>query len=108
MQVTSNGNEFYATFSSSGAFDIVTHIRNSDGTKRILPERKTEVADSEPGDFVQLASITGDMKMDKLVYYPNEGEWRGDFPQGTGKNIVITFRFRIDGLIYTRTLYLLS
>ena len=108
VKVTSNGNEFYATFSSSGAFDIVTHIRNSDGTMRILPERKKEVDDSEKGDFVQLASITGDLTMKEPVYYPNEGAWRGDFPQGTGKNIVITFRFRIDGLIYTRTLYLLS
>ncbi|MBD5216402.1 MAG: hypothetical protein HDS78_07815 [Bacteroidales bacterium] len=103
VNVESNGTEFYATFSSSGAFDILARLRDSQGRTKYLPvydetnpqAEYVRYVESEPANF-------------PLTYNAAENVWQADFNQGTNQRIVLKFEFKIGRLVYTRTLSLLS
>ena len=106
VQVTSSGNEFYATFSSSGAFDILARLKDSEGrTVAIQPYKENETSTQQ--NYVKIVDKPDNLT---LEYDPYLGLWKGDFDykQGENKCLEITFEFKIGNLTYTRTLYLLS
>ena len=107
VQVESNGNEFYATFSSSGAFDIEAKLVNSAGAVVVVSEKRSDT-DTE---YVT-CTIPDDIKNNlTLTYDPIEGRWHGDINIGNNNiqwPIILTFDFHIGKLIYTRTLHLLK
>lgn len=107
VQVTSEGNEFYATFSSSGAFDVLARLRDSSGATLPLPfyDEKANPAQTE---YVRLVSV--DPADISLTPDESIGGWKGNFDYKEGENtrIELTFEFKINNLIYTRKLYLLS
>ena len=105
VQVDNKGTEFYATFSSSGAFDILARLRDSQG-RTIVVKPQSQGGTSE--NYVEGPEIVNAPKDFKLTFDSMENLWRGDFPQGSTETITITFKFHIEGLVYTRTLYLLS
>ena len=105
VNVESNGTEFYATFSSSGAFDILARLRDSQG-RTIVVKPQSQGGTSE--NYVEGPEIVNAPENFKLTFDSMENLWRGDFPQGSTETITITFKFHIEGLVYTRTLYLLS
>ena len=106
VQVESNGNEFYATFSSSGAFDIEAKLVNSAGETVVVSEKRSDT-DTE---YVECIISDQLQKELSLTYDPIEEMWHGDFKKGANPNapIILTFKFHIGNLIYTRSLHLLS
>lgn len=104
VNVESKGTEFYATFSSSGDFDIAAKLRDSQGrTVQVEPydskkiqQSYVRVVEKSPG-----LSFTYDSSMDA---------WRGyyEYVSGSALRLEVTFEFKIDNLIYTRKLYLLG
>ena len=106
VQVESNGNEFYATFSSSGAFDIEAKLVNSAGETVVVSEKRSDT-DTE---YVECIISDQLQKELSLTYNPIEEMWHGDFKKGANPNapIILTFKFHIGNLIYTRSLHLLS
>ena len=106
VQVESNGNEFYATFSSSGAFDIEAKLVNSAGETVVVSEKRNDT-DTE---YVECIISDQLQKELSLTYDPIEEMWHGDFKKGANPNapIILTFKFHIGNLIYTRSLHLLS
>ena len=106
VQVESNGNEFYATFSSSGAFDIEAKLVNSAGATVVVSEKRSDT-DTE---YVECIISDELQKELSLTYDPIEEMWHGDFKKGANPNapIILTFKFHIGNLIYTRSLHLLS
>ena len=104
VQVESNGNEFYATFSSSGAFDIEAKLVNSAGEVVVVNQQPNAT-----GDYVT-CTIPDEIKNNlTLTYDPIEGRWHGDIDIKTVQMpIILTFEFHIGTLTYTRTLHLLS
>ncbi len=105
VQVESNGSEFYATFSSSGAFDVVARLRNSQGQTVAIEPYKEGAAQN---NYVRLVSVAPESV--ELDYEPALGEWQGnfDYQPNDNKRIILIFEFKIGNLLYTRTLYLLS
>ena len=106
VQVESNGNEFYATFSSSGAFDIEAKLVNSAGETVVVSEKRSDT-DTE---YVECIISDQLQKELSLTYNPIEEMWHGDFKKGANPNapIILTFKFHIGNLIYARSLHLLS
>lgn len=97
-------NEFYATFSNSGAFDISARLRDSRGkTVAILPYDGT---DTQENYVRYLGSISPEDF--ELTYEPTLATWQGNFPQGSNRHIILKFEFKIGHLIYIRTLHLIS
>lgn len=105
VDVESEGNEFFARFSSSGAFDLRARLRNSSGQTMAIEEYKEGAGQTSWVKYDPDASVP---KGFKLTYDPSLGEWQGNFDQGATLPIVLVFNFNIDRLNYTRKLYLLD
>lgn len=112
VSVTSNGTEFYATFSSSGSFAIKARLRDSNGNTAAI---KAYTEGSNQDSYVKY--IPAENETFSLTYDAADEVWRGNFDvtQDASKHIVLTFEFYISnpgsqsgGLTYTRTLHLLS
>ena len=108
MQVENKGTEFYATFSSSGAFNIDARLIDSTG-------KELTVDDTPGADKTYYVQCDYDKEIYKglnLTYDSTTRRWNGYFEMGAenkvNEPIVITFTFTIDNLKYTRTLYLRS
>lgn len=108
VQVENKGTEFYATFSSSGAFDIDARLIDSTG-------KELTVDDTPGADKTYYVQCDYDKEIYKglnLTYDSTTRRWNGYFEMGAenkvNEPIVITFTFTIDNLEYTRTLYLRS
>lgn len=108
VQVENKGTEFYATFSSSGAFDIDARLIDSTG-------KELTVDDTPGAEKTYNVQCDYDKEIYKglnLTYDPTTRRWNGYFEMGAenkmNEPIVITFTFTIDKLRYTRTLYLRS
>lgn len=103
VRVEAVNNEFYATFSNSGAFDVTARLRDSQGrTVAIQPYDENKPQDN-------YVKYTGsDPERFSLTYDPALGTWQGNFDQGTNQHITLKFEFKIGDLIYTRTLHLIS
>lgn len=108
VQVENKGTEFYATFSSSGAFDIDARLIDSTG-------KELTVDDTPGADKTYYVQCDYDKEIYKglnLTYDSTTRRWNGYFEMGAenkvNEPIVITFTFTIDNLKYTRTLYLRS
>lgn len=103
VNMTSKNNEFYATFSNSGAFDISARLRDSQGRTKAIQEYKEGANQENYVRFVSSTPTGFDLKYEQTL-----GVWQGNFQHGTNQKIVLTFEFKVGTLIYTRTLHLLS
>lgn len=106
VNVTSENNEFYAHFSYSGAFDISARLRDSAGKTVVIEPFNSQAV---PAQTQYVDCVSSDPAGLIPKYEPSLGVWQGNFDQGThnGK-IVLTFKFVIGELEYTRHLHLLS
>ncbi len=112
VSVTSQGTEFYATFSSSGSFAIKARLRDSKGNTVAV---KAYSASNAQDSYVKYIP-SGDETF-KLTYDAGDEVWRGNYDVRTdaSKHIVLKFEFFIKnagsvggGLTYTRSLHLIS
>ena len=104
VNVTAENNEFYATFSNSGAFDISARLRDSRGNTKVIQPYDGTVTQDNYVKYVGSVNPEGF----ELTYEPTLGTWQGNFAHGTNPHITLKFEFKIGDLIYTRTLHLIS
>lgn len=105
VNVTNHGVEFYATFSSSGYFDVETRMRNNVG--EIVKLEPYDGVGEAPENYVSY--LGSDLDGFGVEYDNTSGLWHGSmFTYTDNVHIVLKFEFNINGLSYMRNLHLVS
>lgn len=116
VNVTADGDEFYAKFHSSGYFDISARLRDSQDRTVALSNDKTQTHYVVwEGSIVDGELVSPEDSPIKLEYDQALGVWHGEFNTSKPEHarVVLKFKFYIKvgedlELTYERTLHLIS